>query len=78
MEKLKKIVELLNRRGSILIRNAHEYEGGNWYVHCWTGERKPYSKTITITTDVYNGFVLDLESALDEIIKKLEDNNYVK
>lgn len=85
MEKLKKIVELLDGKGVILVRNAHEYEGGKWYVHCWLEriEKDPedsediFCRHISINEkDIYNQYVADLDSALDKIIKKLEDLNY--
>ena len=87
MEKLNKIVELLDGKGSILIRNAHEYEGSKWYVHCWKGyievqpsiilpiridEEDFHRHVSVIERDVYNQRVNDLDAALDEIIEKLE------
>lgn len=87
MEKLKKIVELLDGKGSILVRNAHEYEESKWYVHCWKGHievQPPITPPIrpdeedfhrhvsVIERDVYNQHVNDLDAALDEIIEKLE------
>ncbi|MDU6263774.1 MAG: hypothetical protein E6600_04660 [Anaerocolumna aminovalerica] len=84
MEKLKKIVELLEGKGAILIRNAHEYEGGKWYVHCWFErvEKEPkeaediFCCHICINEkDIYNQCVNDIDKALDEIINKLEELN---
>ncbi len=81
MEKLKKIVELLDGKGQVLIRNANEYEGGKWYVHCWLEriEKDPedtediFCRHIcTNENDIYNQYVNDLEAALDKIIEKLE------
>ena len=80
-DKLKKIVELLDGKGAILVRNAHEYEGGKWYVHCWLEriEKDPediFCRHISINEkDIYNQYIADLDSALDEIIKKLESLN---
>lgn len=84
MEKLKKIVELLDGKGSVLIRNAHEFEGGKWYVHCWIEriEKDPedaediFCRHISVNEkDIYSRYATDLDSALDEIIGKLEENN---
>jgi len=87
VEKLKKIVKLLNGKGQILVRNAHEYEGGKWYIHCWLErvEKEPkdaediFCRHICIfERDILNQYVTDLDKALDEIIKKLEDFNREK
>lgn len=83
MEKLKKIVELLNGRGQVLVRNTHAFEGGKWYVHCWLesvtkipeDSEDIFCRHIcTNEKDIYNKRVTDLDFALDEIIKILEVN----
>lgn len=74
MEKLKKIVELLNGKGQVLIRNEGKSQ---WYVHCWLESQRHCKEFDSIESyleqDIYSRYVTDLDSALDEIIEKLED-----
>ena len=73
MEKLKKIVELLNGKGSILVRDA---KPDKWFVHChwnWSSDVQsevPYEERIKKI--IFKEYVSGLDSALDEIIEKLE------
>lgn len=79
--KAKKIAELLKDKGTILVRNAHKYEGGKWYVHCWLEKfmKDPVNAEDTFCRhictnekEIYNQYVDDINKALDEIIEKLE------
>lgn len=76
MEKLKKIVELLDGRGSILIRNSHEGQPNNWFVHChwsWSSDiQSEVPQDERIGKVIFRDYVANLGAALDEIIEKLE------
>lgn len=82
MKKLNRIVELLDGKGQILIRNTMEHENGNWFVNCFLEEitklpldtEPSHSKyTSKITETIHQEWAINLEATLDEIIKKLED-----
>jgi hypothetical protein len=82
LDKIKEVAQLLDGKGSILIRNANvsKSECGNinkldWFVHChwnWSSsiqEEVPVEERIK--SIIFKGYVTDLDKALDEIITKL-------
>lgn len=79
MEKLKKIVELLNGKGSILVRDE---KPDKWFVHChwnWSSDiQAEVPPDERIGKVIFRDYVSDLDVALDEIIEKLEDGSNEK
>lgn len=79
MEKLKKIVELLNGKGSILVRDAVHDSYFRWFVNChWNWSSAIQSEVTGPEREgkvIFKNYVDDLDMALDEIIEKLEVRN---
>lgn len=74
LNKLNTIADLLDGKGSILVRNTHK-EPEKWFVHChwsWSSlDQSEVSEDERIKKVIFKEYVTDLEAALDEIIKKL-------
>jgi hypothetical protein len=79
MEKLKKIVELLDGRGSILVRDA---KPSGWFVNChwnWNSDvQSEVSYEERVKKIIFREYVTDLDITLAKIIKKLEDKKNEK
>jgi hypothetical protein len=78
IDKLKRITELLDGKGSILIRNAHDNQSGQWFVHCHWNWSSWVQSEVTLDERIgkviFKDYVTDLEAALDEIIENLGGN----
>lgn len=74
LNKLNTIADLLDGKGSILVRNAHN-EPDKWFIHChWSWIPQVTTQALEaemIRKEIFKGYVTDLEAALDEIILKL-------
>jgi hypothetical protein len=74
LNKLNTIADLLDGKGSILVRNTCS-EPEKWFVHChWNWNSWVQSEVTAderIKKVIFKDYVTDLEAALDVIIEKL-------